>query len=110
MGVGQREGLGEEELALFDLLLKEGLDKTSRERVKQASRHLLASIKARLAELDRFWEKEQTKADLEVFILDEVYANLPTPPFTTDEKKALAASIYAHVWQQAVSGGFARAA
>ena len=105
-----REGLGEDELALFDLLLKDGLDKTSREQVKQASRHLLTSIKARLAELDRFWEKEQTKADLEVFILDEVYANLPTPPFTTAEKKALAASVYAHVWQQAVSGGFASAA
>lgn len=71
-----KEGLGEDELALFDLLLKDNLDKTSRERVKQASRHLLASIKARLAELDRFWEKEQTKADVEVFILDEVFASL----------------------------------
>ena len=57
-------------------------DKADRERVKQASRDLLASIKARLAELDRFWEKEQTKADVEVFILDEVFASLPTPPFT----------------------------
>ena len=81
------EGLSEDELALFDLLQKDGLDKTDRERVKQASRELLASIKARLAELDRFWEKEQTKADVEVFILDEVFANLPTPPFTPDEKK-----------------------
>jgi type I restriction enzyme, R subunit len=105
-----KEGLGEDELALFDLLLKDNLDKTSRERVKQASRDLLASIKARLAELDRFWEKEQTKADVEVFILDEVFASLPSPPFTPDEKKALAASVYAHVWQQAVNGGFAQAA
>src|SRR5271166_3754190 len=63
-----------------DLLQKDDLDKTSRERVKQASRELLASIKARLAELDRFWEKEQTKADVEVFILDEVFVKLPTPP------------------------------
>ncbi len=105
-----KEGLGEDELALFDLLLKDGLDKTSRERVKQASRELLASIKARLAELDRFWEKEQTKADVEVFILDEVFASLPTPPFTPDEKKAVAADVYAHVWQQAVSGLFSEAA
>ena len=50
------------------------------------------------------------KADVEVFILDEVFASLPSPPFTPDEKKALAASVYVHVWQQAVSGGFARAA
>jgi type I restriction enzyme R subunit len=105
-----REGLREDELALFDLLQKDGLDKTSRERVKQASRELLASIKVRLAELDRFWEKEQTKADVEVFILDEVFASLPTPPFTADEKKLVAANVYAHVWQQAMNGELARAA
>ena len=104
------EGLDEDELALFDLLKKDDLAKTERERVKQASRNLLASIKARLSELDRFWEKEQTKADVEVFILDEVYANLPTPPFTAEEKKAAADEVYAHVWQQAVSGEFARVA
>ena len=104
------EGLNEDELALFDLLKKDNLAKTERERVKQASRDLLASITVRLSELDRFWEKEQTKADVEVFILDELYTNLPTPPFTAEEKKAVAAQVYAHVWQQAVSGGFARAA
>jgi type I restriction enzyme, R subunit len=78
--------------------------------VKQASRELLASIKTRLAELDRFWEKEQTKADVEVFILDEVFAGLPTPPFTPEEKKLVAENVYAHVWQQAMNGEFARAA
>ncbi len=105
-----QEGLDEDELALFDLLKKDNLAKTERERVKQASRNLLASIKTRLSDLDRFWEKEQTKADVEVFILDRVYDSLPTPPFTAEEKKAAAAQVYAHVWQQAVSGHFERAA
>ena len=104
------EGLNEDELALFDLLKKDDLAKAERERVKQTSRNLLASIKARLSEIDRFWEKEQTKADVEVFILDEVYASLPTPPFTAEEKKVVATEVYAHVWQQAVSGEFARVA
>ena len=104
------EGLDEDELALFDLLKKDHLAKTERERVKQESRKLLASIKARLAKIDRFWEKEQTKAEVEVFILNEIYANLPTPPFTPEEKQAAAAQVYAHVWQQAVRGEFARAA
>jgi hypothetical protein len=72
--------------------------------VKQASKELLASINARLNQLDRFWEKEQTKADIEVFILDEVFAGLPTPPFTVVEKEQVARSVYAHVWQQAVRG------
>lgn len=102
-----REGLGEDELALFDLLLKDGLDRTSRERVKQASRELLASIKTRLAELDRFWEKEQTKADVEVFILDTVYRSLPTPPFSAEEKKLIAHNVYTHVWSQATGGRLA---
>jgi type I restriction enzyme, R subunit len=104
-----REGLGEEELALFDVLLKEkkdGIDKAARERVKQVSRELLAAVKARLAELDRFWEKEQTKGEVETLILDHVYTSLPTPPFTDDEKKLIAENVYAHVWQQAASGAF----
>ena len=104
------EGLSEDELALFDLLKKEDLGKAARERVKQASRDLLASIRARLKELDRFWEKEQTKADVKIFILDEVYANLPAPPFTPEEKEAVAAEVYTHVWQQAVRGELAMAA
>ena len=79
-------------------------------RVKLASKALLASIRERLAALDRFWEKEQTKADVEVFVLDAVYASLPTPPFTSDEKEAVAGSVYAYVWQQAVSGDFLKAA
>ena len=105
-----REGLAEDELAIFDLLQKEGLDRASRERVKQTSRDLLAALQARLAELDRFWEKEQTKADVEVFIMDQVFMSLPTPPFSNEEKKLVAANVYAHVWQQSMNGQFARAA
>ena len=98
------EGLNEDELAIFDLLNKGNLRARERERVKQSSRDLLVSITARLAEVDRFWEKEQTKAELRVFILDEVFLTLPTPPFTADEKNAAASTVYDYVWQQAVSG------
>jgi type I restriction enzyme R subunit len=105
-----REGLSEDELAIFDLLQKEGLDKTARERVKQAGKELLASLQTRLAEVDRFWEKEQTKGEVLAFIMDEVFMNLPTPPFTEEEKGLVANNVYAHVWQQAMGGQFAMAA
>lgn len=65
--------------------------------------------KSRLAELDRFWEKEQTKGEVETFILDQVFIKLPSPPFTPEEKKLVANNVYAHVWQQAVRGDFATA-
>lgn len=104
-----RENLSEDELALFDKLKRDDLNKADRERVKQASRYMLKAIKERLAELDRFWEKEQTKGEIEAFILDEIFVKLPSPPFTAEEKKLVASNVYAHVWQQAMSGGFARA-
>lgn len=104
-----RENLSDDELAMFDMLKRDDLSQADRERVKQASRDMLASIKARLAELDRFWEKEQTKGEVEAFILDEVFIKLPSPPFTPEEKKLVAESVYAHVWQQAVRGDFAPA-
>ena len=104
------EGLNEDELALFDLLNKDDLGIADRERVKQSSRDLLVAITVRLAGVDRFWEKEQTKAEMKVFILDEVFVTLPTPPFTSEEKEAVASDVYDHVWQQAVSGEFAMVA
>ncbi len=105
-----QEGLDEDELALFDLLKKDGLNRSDREKVKQSSRELLKAIKKRLAELDRFWEKEQTKAEMEVFILDAVFVKLPTSAFSSEEKRTVASDVYNHVWQQALSRQFAIAA
>ena len=101
-----RENLSDDELAVFDLLKRDDLTNADRERVKQASREMLKSIKNRLSELDRFWEKEQTKGEIEAFILDEIFIKLPSPPFTPYEKKKVADNVYAHVWHQAMSGGF----
>jgi type I restriction enzyme R subunit len=36
-------------------------------------------------------------------------STLGSPPFTADEK-LVATNVYAHVWQQAMSGGFVRGA
>ena len=103
------EGLTEEELALFDLLKKDNLSKTDRERVKQASQSLLNSIRKLIAPLERWTEKEQTQAEVEVFILGHVFQTLPTPPFSDDEKQAVAKRVYLHVWQQSAAGHFAAA-
>ena len=98
------EGLTEEELALFDLLKKENLSKTDRERVKQASQSLLESIRKLIAPLERWTEKEQTQAEVEVLILGHVFETLPTPPFSDAEKTVIAKQVYHHVWQQSAAG------
>jgi len=97
------EGLSEDELALFDLLSKETLSKADRERVKQASRSLRASIQQLIAPLERWTDKEQTQGEVETFILDHVFLNLPSPPFTEEEKQDVAKRVYQHIWQQSVA-------
>ena len=59
-----------------------------------------------------FWEKEQTKADVQVSILDQVHMKLPTPPFSDKDKdkETVAGEVYEHVWQRAVRGDFSIAA
>jgi type I restriction enzyme R subunit len=104
------EGLSEDELAVFDLLKKEDLSKADRERVKLASRGLLKSLRQLIAPLQRWTEKEQTQAEVKVFILDHLYQALPTPPFTADEKEAVAEHVYQHVWQQSAGGYFSATA
>jgi type I restriction enzyme, R subunit len=104
------EGLTEDELALFDLLQNDKLSKADRDRVKLASQGLLASLRALLAPLERWTEKEQTQAEVEVFVLDQLFAALPTPPFTSAEKEEAARRVYQHVWRQSAGGHFATAA
>lgn len=99
------EGLTEDELALFDLLKKDSLSKADRERVKIASRSLLEAIRKLIAPLERWTEKEQTQAEVEVSILDHVFEELPTPPFTEDEKQMVAKRVYQHIWQQSAAVG-----
>ena len=102
------EGLSEDQLALFDLVTRSDLSKTDRERIKQASRDLLAGVLLVIAPLNRWTEKEQTQAEVETFILDQVYQELPEPPYTPDDKQQVAALVYRHIWQQNVRDQLSR--
>ena len=102
------EGLTEDQLALFDLVQRGDLNKTERERIKQASRDLLEGVLAVIAPLDRWTEKEQTQAEVESFILDQVYLSLPEPPYTADDKAEVAQLVYRHIWQQSTQDSLGR--
>ena len=102
------EGLSEDQLALFDLVNRDGLSKTDRERIKQASKDLLAGVLAVIAPLDRWTEKEQTQAEVETFVLDQIYQTLPEPPYSPEDKASLAQRVYRHIWQQSLRDRFSR--
>ena len=103
------EGLSEDEYALSSLLQKENMARTEREKVKQASQGLHDALRKLIAQRERWTEKEETKAEVEVLILDSVFSALPTPPFSTEEKESAAKRIYQHIWQQSASGNFSAA-
>jgi type I restriction enzyme R subunit len=50
------EGLSEDELALFDLLFEERISKSDREKLKQASKSLLASLRELLKLMPRWMQ------------------------------------------------------
>lgn len=100
------EGLSEDEYALFCLLQKKKLSKAGREKVKLASKSLLDALLKLLSKRDRWTEKEETQAEIEVFILDNLFAMLPSPPFEPEDKEAIARQVYQHIWQQSTCGMF----
>ena len=93
------EGLTDDELALFDLLQKKNVSKKDREKVKQASKGLLAALIELLKPMPDWTQNTTTQAEVKVMILDNLYSTLPRPPFTDEEADALAERVYEHVWQ-----------
>lgn len=97
------EGLTDSELALFDLLFKEDISKTDRERVKQASKLLLASLRDLIRPMDKWTQKAATQAEVRVFILDNLYRALPRPLFSEEETEEIAGRVYNYVRQRSAS-------
>jgi type I restriction enzyme R subunit len=102
------EGLSEDQLALFDLIQRGDLSKADRERVKLASRELLADLQQLIGPLEQWTEKEQTQAEVETFILDHVFTALPEPHYTAEDKQQVAELVYRHIWQQTLARGVGR--
>jgi type I restriction enzyme R subunit len=98
-----QEGLSEDELALFDLLFRDSISRADRERLKQASKDLLASLRELLKPMHDWTQNVATQADVRMFILDDLWRSLPRPPFTEQDTEELAARVYDYVWQRSAT-------
>ena len=73
-----REGFSsDEELSLYDLLFSEDLSKQDIQKIKQVAVDLLAKVKAQIAKLDHWTDKQETKAVVDNLIRDTLWAQLP---------------------------------
>jgi type I restriction enzyme R subunit len=100
------EGFSEEEYALFCLLQRDDLSKADRERLKQDSQKMLQALQKLLAPLEQWTQKEQTQAEVEIFILDQLYRMLPSPPYTEIDKQAVVKEVYSFIWNTNASSSY----
>jgi len=99
-----REGLSEEELALFDILTKPEMELTEKDKaeVKKTARDLLARLKQEKLVLD--WRKrQQARADVKLTI-ETVLDELPRV-FTPEVWQAKCDLVYQHVFDSYAGAG-----
>ena len=97
-----REGLGEESLAIFDLLKKPELRAPDVKRIKQVAVALLQTLKAEKLRVDQWREKEATRAAVRVTIRDFLWSDetgLPSDDYSETEVTARAEDVFRHVFR-----------
>lgn len=73
-----REGFSsDEELSLYDMLFRDDLSKNDIKKLKEVATTLLRKIKHRIAEIDHWTDKQETKAEIDNLIRNILYAELP---------------------------------
>ena len=73
-----REGFAsDEELSLYDMLFRDDLSKSDIKKIKEVAASLLQKIKSKIAELDHWTDKQETKAIVDNLIRDTLWAELP---------------------------------
>lgn len=95
-----REGLTEEELALFDILTRPEpvLTDKERDRVKAVAKELLQTLKAQKLVVD-WWKKQRTKADVRRSIEVILDAGLPDTPYDRRVFSDKSEKVYTHVFE-----------
>ena len=101
-----REGLDDETLALYDILVqkKESLSSAEKNRIKKVACDLLAHLKQeKLNVMYRWYERENTKAEVKTFIHNFLWderAGLPVEAYTPDEVEQKSDQVFDHIVHQ----------
>lgn len=73
-----REGFtSDEELSFYDMLFRDDLGKNDIKKIKEVAAALLDKIKIKIAELDHWSDKQETKAEVDNLIRDTLWGELP---------------------------------
>ena len=103
-----REGLDEETLALFDVLMKPDLDKAEIKRLKTVAVGLYAKLQGELDAMQDFAAKQATRDQVKVTIKDFLWDEVTGLPqsYAEPEIEIKADAIFAHLMTRTRQGGW----
>ena len=67
----------EEELSVYDLLFSDNLSRKDIQAIKKVAVDVLAKVKSKIAELDHWTDKQETRATVDNLIRDTLWEELP---------------------------------
>lgn len=92
-----KEGLSEEELAIFDLLLKENLNPDETAKVRQVAKELLEQLKPKL--VPGWRDFEPLRSGVKITISDILFPRLPEPVYTEKDCEYKGLEVYNFVYE-----------
>ena len=97
-----QEGLDEESLAIFDLLVKPDLSSRDIKQIKEVAQKLLLKLKSEKLRIDNWREKQATRDDVKVEIANFLWNERTGLPksYSEEEIGSTANVVYLHVFQQ----------
>ena len=97
-----QEGMDEETLAVYDLLLKPDLTSRETQRIKKIAQKLLQALKGKLKDLYRWQDKEPTRDEVKVLITDFLWdekTGLPVKHYSQSEVDKTAKAVFYHIYR-----------
>ncbi|MFA5948592.1 MAG: type I restriction enzyme endonuclease domain-containing protein, partial [Candidatus Gracilibacteria bacterium] len=93
-----KENLSEDELAIFDLLVKENLNPEDEKKIKDATRELLINLKPLL--VPHWRDFEANRSGVKITITDLLYIKLPEKTYTEKECSLKGFEIYNFIYER----------
>ncbi len=100
-----KEGLTEEQKAVFDILQKPDLTENDKKQVKQVAVELLDTLKSDKLKIDRVWEKSVTAAAVFSTVNQVLYDKLPYPAYQETDIQMKTNLVIDHLKNQYYGGG-----
>ncbi len=101
----QREGLTEEQKAIFDIIHKPALTEADKNRVKEIAIELLDELKKDKLKVEQWPDKTVTAAAVFNSVSKTLFEKLPYPTYQSDEVDLKTNLVYEHLKTQYFGGG-----